>query len=83
MSTGLGLLLYFLACVIVIGLWIRRVLRRMDQEMVEEFIDKFPGKCMICSNFRYGLTHGYISPERSVDRHYCIERNEWFGNDSI
>jgi hypothetical protein len=43
------------------------------ERFVEEFIEKFPGRCMICSYHWYGITHGHCSPYEPVSPHYCIE----------
>lgn len=42
------------------------------EKMVAEFREKFPGKCMICANHRYGLSNGYASEPNPKD-HDCIE----------
>ena len=83
MSAEIGLLLFFVSLVIVVGVWLARILKRYDEEMVDEFIDTFPGRCMICSHHRYGVTHGHCSPSYPIRRHYCIERGEWFGDHGV
>lgn len=41
------------------------------KKMVKDFEEKFPGKCMICSYHRFGVSHGYVSGE--VRLHDCPE----------
>jgi hypothetical protein len=50
--------------------------RRCDKHFrdeVEDFARHFPGVCMICSYYRYGVLHGFISSECKPPAHRCIE----------
>ncbi|CAB4203410.1 hypothetical protein UFOVP1382_28 [uncultured Caudovirales phage] len=34
-------------------------MRREDRRMVDDFMKRFPGECMICSMHRFGYQEGY------------------------
>jgi len=44
---------------------------KTTEEMVNEFIEAFPGRCMICSYHEYGVREGLTSGK--VADHDCIE----------
>ncbi len=45
--------------------------------VVEEFVERFPGRCMICSMHRYGFQEGHERDPRPKP-HDCIEgRNDF------
>ena len=46
--------------------------RSAAEKMVERFVELFPGKCMICSYHRYGLSHG-LTADMEPQPHDCIE----------
>lgn len=52
---------------------IRQKKRESDQKMVEDFVRTFPGRCMICSFRRYGISHGFHVGD--LEPHDCIEGN--------
>ena len=56
---------------------LKSLLPPTPREMVEEFIEKFPGRCMICSYHAYGIREGHLKYGTPGQDHYCIEgRND-------
>jgi len=53
-----------------------KLMFKRDIAMIEDFVGRFPGKCMICSYHRYGFTHGFIPLGDPVPEHHCIEKPE-------
>ena len=45
------------------------------KELVETFIEVFPGRCMICYFHAFGLMNGMMKTGTPVDAHDCIENN--------
>jgi hypothetical protein len=45
------------------------------RRMLDEFVQRFPDRCPICSHHRYGLRHGHTS-EPEAGPHYCPERKD-------
>ena len=45
------------------------------EKMLDEFEERFPGKCPICSYHRFGLTHGY-EKKLKPKKHYCPEKEK-------
>ena len=46
------------------------------EDDIEEFEEKFPGRCIICSYHRFGLQEGYVDPGTKPDKHEgCPEDN--------
>lgn len=73
--TSLQLLaLGFLLTLPVLWLWIRALMKRDVERMVEEFQRTFPGQCLICSCHRYGVVEGHTSGK--VKYHDCIEQGD-------
>lgn len=42
------------------------------EEVVREFRENFPGRCLICSYHHYGYVNGHTN-EPKPEQHYCIE----------
>lgn len=47
--------------------------KKGTERMVEEFAERFPGRCMICAYHQYGLREGFTS-EPEPAPHDCIEK---------
>lgn len=45
------------------------------EALVAEFQARFPGKCMLCSYYRYGRRECHIPHETPTPPHECIEGN--------
>ena len=43
------------------------------EDLVKEFVDTFPNKCMICSYHQFGRSEG-LTKEVNPKEHYCIEK---------
>ena len=55
---------------------LRRALFGCTAMDIREFMEKFPGRCPICSYHYYGLTHG-LTNEALPEEHLCLEaRND-------
>lgn len=46
-------------------------IRQQAKQMVAEFQELFPGRCMICSYHRYGVENGFTV--KPLEPHNCIE----------
>ena len=44
-------------------------------DMVDQWMEAFPDKCMICSYHRFGRDHGLTKDEFPVE-HTCIDKKE-------
>lgn len=44
------------------------------RKLVEKFAHRFPGKCMICSFYRFGRNNGFHAERPEPEPHECIER---------
>lgn len=47
------------------------ILSFCGESMADEFKREFPDKCMLCSYYRYGLSHGFTTDPPPA--HSCIE----------
>lgn len=47
---------------------------RSTKRLLDDFQEKFPGRCPICSFHRYGVMHGHLSPDDPIQEHDCLER---------
>ena len=67
--------LVLLGVLTVLGLLASGLRRRgrYYDDMVSDFVRYFPGVCMICSYYRYGVSHGFIGSEHKPPPHHCIE----------
>jgi len=54
------------------ALWNKLTGKTLAMEMIQRFEDEFPGRCVICSYHKYGVTHGLTSGP--VPEHDCIEK---------
>jgi hypothetical protein len=74
---------YVLTVLLLVALagvgWIIRRVRKYgwwdeqgSRELVEEFMRKFPGRCMICSRHQFGRNNGY-EKNPQPEPHDCIE----------
>lgn len=54
------------------------LLARSARNMVEEFEQRFHGRCLICSYHKYGFMHGHEDSPRPKP-HDCIEQGTHFG----
>jgi hypothetical protein len=48
--------------------------RRVDREWLAEFERRFPGRCPICSYWRYGHYNGFEVGEVPPPHEHCPER---------
>ena len=63
--------------------WLNRILlvrttnmfrnKKNISQMVKEFVDVFPGRCMVCSYHRYGVSEGFLSSSSKPQDHFCID----------
>lgn len=60
--------------VVVVTLWVRAHMRKAAQRTVLDYIEKFPGRCMICGLHRYGIQEGHVKASEPVTPHDCIEK---------
>lgn len=49
--------------------------RSSAKRMVEGFIRRFLGKCMICSYHRFGMEHGFVRLNESPEPHHCLDKS--------
>jgi len=56
-------------------LWWKRHSRRWARRTVEDFAQRFPGRCFVCSYHRFGLQEGCV--RGPVKPHDCIEGKTW------
>lgn len=60
---------------LIVGVWLGR--RFANARLLDEFAERFPDDCPICSFHRFGLTHGFRVPP-SVELHEgCKEGNPY------
>lgn len=52
---------------------LRRAFFGPSLEDIRDFIEKFPGRCPICSFHYYGVTHGLTNEALPKD-HLCLEK---------
>ena len=50
-------------------------LNESTEDMIGEFIARFPGKCIICSYHRFGYSHG-MTAKPKPENHFCIDIND-------
>lgn len=67
-TIAMGIFLLFLLLFVIYQLG-----RRHNYQMVMEFEERFPGKCMICSLHRYGYRECFES-NPNPPPHDCIEK---------
>jgi hypothetical protein len=54
-------------------------IRASAKSMLQEFIERFPGECPICSYHRYGMLHGFIRPGIEPPEHRCLNKEKTDG----
>ena len=64
--------LMIVAFIVVLVLVDRADTRWMRRD-IEEFMRRFPGKCPICSLYRFGHMHGFESTPKSLPHPNCPE----------
>lgn len=63
-----------IALVLLIGLAITYfVFENTTEKMLDDFTERFPNKCPICSYHRYGVSHGF-EKNLKPPKHDCPER---------
>jgi hypothetical protein len=51
--------------------WRRWLHRMILGKMIEDWERRFPGRCLICAHWRYGMREGFT--QGPVPPHYCVE----------
>jgi len=64
------LLVAITAILWLIEIWHRRAAERR----MRDFAERFPGKCLICSYHRWGISQGFEKPGSKPELHQCTEK---------
>ena len=54
----------------------KALLGKNTEEMMKEFAEVFPGKCIVCAYHSFGIREGFLPPASMVQEHDCIEAHE-------
>lgn len=66
-------LLFVLSLVVGLVYWFVRWNRKHNERMVGDFIERFPGRCMICSYHDWGRREYFVPWDSKPEPHDCIE----------